>query len=70
MNLRNHQITLGELLDYPPAKAVLQKRFPTLLKHPMVGAARTVTLEQLLAFGRNYLPELLIKQTLQELSKV
>ena len=28
MNLRNNKVTVGELLDYTPAKVVIQKRFP------------------------------------------
>ena len=47
MDLRNNQITLGELWDNPRSRAVFQKRIPMLAKHPLQGAARTVTLEQL-----------------------
>ncbi len=70
MNLKNNQITVGELLDYAPAKAVFQKRFPMVLRHPMVGAARTVTLEQLVAFAGAYIPQKTIRETLNELQKV
>ena len=31
MDLRNNQITLGELLDYPPAKKILARRFPLVI---------------------------------------
>ncbi len=70
MDLKNNKITVGELMDYPPAKAVFQKRFPTVLKHPMLGAARTVTLEQLVAFAGSYIPQRTIQETLNELRKV
>ena len=46
MDLKRNQITVGELLDHPGARAVFQRRFPMLMKHPMLGAARTITLEQ------------------------
>ena len=49
MDLRNNQITLGELWDNPRSRAVFQKRIPMIGKHPVKGAARTVTLEQLAA---------------------
>ena len=70
MNLKNNQITVGELLDYAPARSVFQKRFPTVLKHPMMGAARTVTLEQVIAIAKNYVPEKKIQETLNELQRV
>ena len=70
MNLKNNRITVGELLDYPPAKAVFQRRFPMVMKHPMLGAARTVTLEQLIAFAGAYVPQKVIQETLAELRRV
>ena len=47
MDLRNHTITVGELLDNPRSRAVFQRRFGKLMNHPMVGAARSLTLRQL-----------------------
>ena len=41
-----------------------------VLKHPMVGAARTVTLEQLIAVAGAYIPQRTIQDTLNELQKV
>ncbi len=70
MNLRNNKITVGELLDYAPAKAVFQKKFPMVMRHPMLGAARTVTLEQLIAFAGGYIPKKTVEDTLNELRKV
>jgi len=70
MDLRNNKVTVGELLDYAPAKAVFKKRFPMVMRHPMVGAARTVTLEQLIAIAGNYIPRKTIEDTLNDLRKV
>ncbi len=70
MDLKNNKITVGELLDYGPSKAVFQKRFPMVMKHPMMGAARTVTLEQLIAFAGAYIPRKMIQETLSELQRV
>ena len=70
MDLKDNKITVGELLDYAPAKAVFQKRFPMVLRHPMVGASRTVTLEQLISFAGAYIPQKTIQDTLNELRKV
>lgn len=70
MDLKNNKITVGELLDNPAARAVLQRRFPMVMKHPMLGASRTVTLEQLMSFAGAYLPRNMINETLAELKKV
>ncbi len=70
MNLRNNKITVGELLDYAPAKAVFQRRFPMVMRHPMVGASRTVTLEQIIAFAGAYVSKKTIQDTLEELRRV
>ena len=52
MDLRNNNITVGELLDNPKSRAVFQRRFGRYLKHPMVGAARSLSLAQLADQGR------------------
>ncbi len=70
MNLRNNKITVGELLDYAPAKAVFQRRFPMVMRHPRVGASRTVTLEQIIAFAGAYVSKKTIQDTLEELRRV
>lgn len=70
MDLRNMNITVGELMDHPPARKVLQKRFPIVAKHPPEGEARTVTLAQLLAFAAPYIPKIMISEALKELERV
>lgn len=70
MDLKNNQITVGELLDHPGAKGVLTRRFPLVMKKPLTGAARTVTLEQLVAFLSPYLPNGIIRDTINELKKL
>lgn len=70
MDLRNNQITVGELLGNPAARKVFQQRFPGVLRHPLLGAAQTVTLEQLASFAGAYLPKRVIEETLQELKNL
>lgn len=70
MDLKNNKITVGELLDHPGAKALMAKRFPLVMKKPLTGAARTVTLEQLTAFLSPYLPNAVIRDTINELKKL
>ena len=67
MDLRNQTITVGELLDDPKSRAVFQRRFGKLMKHPMVGAARSLTLRQLAEMAAVYLPKKTIEDTIREL---
>ena len=69
MDLKNGKVTVGELMDHPGARAVLQKRFPMLMKHPMMGAARTITLEQILAVAREFAPQKKIDEALNDLRR-
>ena len=70
MDLRNNQITLGELWDNPRSRAVFQRKVPMLAKHPVKGAARTVTLEQLADFLDSWVPSKLIKGVIQDLRQL
>lgn len=70
MDLKHNKITVGELLDNPRSRAVFQRRFPTVMKHPLLGASRSVTLEQLIAFAGSHIPKHLIEETLQELRRL
>ena len=70
MNLNNNKITVGELLDDPKARAVFQRRFGKWMKHPMVNASRTLTLEQLIGIAEVWMPQKTIRETLEELKKL
>ncbi len=70
MDLRNNQITLGELWDNTQSRAVFQKRIPMLSKHPVKGAARTVTLAQLADFLSGWVPQMMINGVMQDLKKL
>lgn len=67
MDLKNNRITVGVLLDNPKSRAVLEKNFPTLLSHPLLGGARNLTLAQVLNVAKKKLPKERIDATLQEL---
>ena len=70
MDLRGKQITVGELLDNPKSKAVFQRRFGKFMKHPMVGAARSLSLSQLQEMAAVYIPQKTIQETLRELERL
>lgn len=70
MDLKNQTITVGELLENPRSRAVFQRRFGKLMNHPMVGAARSLTLRQLIEMAGVYLPKKTIEETLHELTQL
>ena len=70
MDLKHNKITVGELLDNPRSRAVFQRRFGKWMKHPMVGAARSLTLKQLAEMAAVYLPQKVIRETLEDLERL
>lgn len=70
MDLKNNTITVRELLENPKSKAVFQRRFGKLMRHPMVGAAHSLTLAQLAEMAAVYLPKKTIDETMDELRKL
>ena len=70
MDLRGKQISVGELLHDPRSKAVFQRRFGKFMKHPMVGAARSLSLAQLQEMAAVYVPQKTIQETLRELEQL
>ena len=49
---------------------MFQKRIPMLAKHPVKGAARTVTLEQLRDFMAGWVPGMMINGVMSDLKKL
>lgn len=70
MDLRNNKITVAELLDNERSRAVFQRRFGKWMKHPMVNAARSLTLAQLMEMARVYIPQKTINETWNELKQL
>lgn len=70
MDLKGNQITLGELWDDPRSRGVFQKKVPMLARHPVTGAARTVTLEQLMDFMGSWIPASVISGVMRELQRI
>ena len=70
MNLRQNQITVKELLADPRSRAVFENRFGKWMKHPLLGAAHSLTLAQLMDLAKVYLPQSVIRETLEELQRL
>lgn len=70
MNLRNGQITVGEVLANPHARALLQREYPALANHPMLGMARGMTLNQVLGMARGKVSQQQVNRLLEQLRKI
>lgn len=56
MNLQNGQITIAQLLEYPPAQELLAREFPQLARHPMLHRAGRITLNTAIVLAGDALP--------------
>lgn len=67
MNLRDGNITIAELLNYPPAKALLMQEFPAMMHHPMLHMAGRFTLNRAISMAGDALPMTKRKEILAKL---
>lgn len=51
MDLRNFQITVGEVLANPQAREVVRRELPSVYNSPLLGFAKNMTLQQVLGFA-------------------
>ena len=70
MNLKNGQITVGEVLSNPNARALLQREYLALLNHPMLGMARGMTLNQVLGMARGKVSQQQVNRLFEQLSRI
>ncbi len=70
MNLKNGQITVGEVLSNPNARALLQREYPALINHPMLGMARGMTLNQVLGMARGKVSQQQVNRLFEQLSRI
>lgn len=67
MDLRNGNITIAEILAYPPAKAILMREFPAMMNHPMLHMAGRFTLNTAISMAGDALPMQKRKEILEKL---
>lgn len=70
MNLKNGQITVGEVLSNPNARALLQREYPALINHPMLGMARGMTLNQVLGMAHGKVSQQQVNRLFEQLSRI
>lgn len=70
MNLKNYNITVGEVLQNPQAKAMLQKELPMVMRHPMLPVARSIPLKDVMNYAGGYISPKKMQSILDKLSKI
>lgn len=67
MDLRNNEITIGEILTNPNAKAVLKKYLPDYSNPILLQMAKNMKLSEVLAMAQGRVEQSVIDQVLAEL---
>ena len=70
MDLKNYNITVGEVLKNPQAKAMLQKELPMIMRHPMLPMANAITLRDIINNAGGYVSPRKMQSILEKLSKI
>jgi len=70
VDLRNNHITVRELLENPASRAVLERRFPDVIRLPIVAMSGSFTLERAIKLVSAYIPQKTIHETILELQSL
>ena len=70
MDLRNGQITIGELLSDPKVRKLVQQQFPGVFRHPMLQMAHQMPIYRAANMARRYVPQAKINQVLRMLEEL
>lgn len=70
MNLKHYQITVGEVLQNPKAKALLQRELPMVMRHPMLPVANAIPLQDIIDHAGGYVSPRKMQTILRELEKI
>lgn len=70
MDLKNGNITIGELLNNPSAKALLAQEFPGMMRHPMMHMAGKITLNTAVGLAGDALPVAKRKEIIAKLKEI
>ncbi|MCI8624583.1 MAG: hypothetical protein HFG26_13125 [Provencibacterium sp.] len=70
IDLRNYEITVGEILQNPKARAELGRRYPQVMGNPMLRRFSGMPLRQAMGFAQGFLPAAQIRQFVRELEKL
>ncbi len=69
MDLRNGQITVGEMLQNPNARKLFHRISPISIGSPIIRAARGMTLNELMRKAKGWMTQEQINEILEELKR-
>lgn len=70
MNLKNYNITVGEVLQNPQARALLQREIPMVMRHPLLPVANAIPLRDIINNAGGYVSQKKIQSILQQLERL
>ena len=70
MDLKGDQITVRELLSNPGAKKIMERRFPAIMKSPMVAMAGDMKLSTVVSLAKGRVPDREVMAARQELERL
>ena len=70
MNLKNYQITVGEVLQNPQANAMLKKYLPIVMRHPMLPMENSIPLKDVIHYAGGYVSQRKMQNILDQLSRL
>lgn len=70
MNLKNGNITIGELLTHPKAMAVMKKEFGSAVSSPIVKAASSMKLSKAVQIASKKIGEKKTSELLEALKRI
>lgn len=70
MDLRSGAISLGELAKNPKSRALVEREFPGILRHPLARKFMGLSLNQAVSMARGRVPQDSINRLLTELGEL
>lgn len=70
MNLKNNEITVGEIISNPEAKDLFKREFPEVMNPFMLQLAQGMTLASVLELAKGRYPQEKIDRVLAELQAI
>lgn len=67
LDLQNGNITIGQILRMPKAKAILVRELPELMNSPLVSLAGNMSLNQVLSLSKGRVAPAKVKSILEQL---
>lgn len=70
MDLKNNNITVGQLLANPKSRAILTQEFPQYVNHPMINMVSYMPLKKVLDYSKGRVSQAKINNTLEKLKQI